>query len=366
MTDIRVFEDDPNIYKTLDRDLIIHQIAPSGLKSDDVMSSHLMRKQWKPCVIESIRRRAGKVHRDVTVMFTDHSRHTVSETEIRRELPKSIREILDSDDEKEEEEEEEEEEKKKKTKLDFRKGDRVYAKPIQKDMILRCSFPGCAWHIQTPSEKRNCVMWANNVARVHRHEMIFHIENLRPGQKNAFSIGEDFETSFILTIVNAQDITTLKRHAPTTFVEILFVDRRFRLANGSFRVLRRFLTSVVPDTDSPYWNEQIKVKDITSTALRMQLILWEDTKKAKVPTKSNCLGHVTFDFCSVVKSKDKNGDKDIEHFVPRIGRGSGRLPHSKAILLPHLHTSRVLSGTPTGDDGGGEELGMISYRISVL
>ena len=379
VNDIRVFQDDPHVYKTLDRDLVVHQIAPASFS--DTVNQNVLQSQWKPCVIESIRKKKGKTDRDLIVMFMDHTKRTVKETDVRLKTPKSIQQILDSDEEEEEEEKEmdEMEKRKRRNNQELRVGDRVFVKPVQFDMTLRCSFPGCVWHVATPNEKRDPVMWAYMVSRVHAHEMKCHINDSADGTRGR-AFADDFETSFLLTIVNGTDITTLKKRvAPSTFVEILFVDRRYRLANGSLRVLRRFCTKVDRDTDSPQWNEQFEVKNITSTALQMQLILWEDTKKSSISTKSKCLGHVTYNLSSSIESKSKRGsssqdikgDLGTRNFVPRIGHGSSVLNHSEIISFPWLHTSRISNGKPTGFDSGDSEknsggVSKLTFSLNVL
>ena len=142
------------------------------------------------------------------------------------------------------------------------------------------------------------------------------------------------------------DITTLKKRvAPSTFVEVRLVDRRYPLNNGELRKERTFCTKVDHDTDSPSWNQRFEVKNITSSALQLQLILWEDTKKGAVPTKSKCLGHVAYNLSARMKggeSKSKGGDAGTKpRFMPRIGHGSSNLEHSQIISIPWLHTARI-------------------------
>ena len=49
VNDIRVFQDDPNVYKTLDRDLVMHQIAPASCLGSTMNNQSILQNQWKPC-----------------------------------------------------------------------------------------------------------------------------------------------------------------------------------------------------------------------------------------------------------------------------------------------------------------------------
>ena len=168
VNDIRVFQDDPNVYKTLDRDLVMHQIAPASCLGSTMNNQSILQNQWKPCVIESIRKKRGTTDRDLTVIFLDHTKRTVRESEVRLKRPKSIEQILDSDEDDDEEEDEEEEDDGKRK--NGRKndmlcvGDRCFVKPMQFDLTLRCSFPGCVWHVAAPSERRSCYVCIHGIS----------------------------------------------------------------------------------------------------------------------------------------------------------------------------------------------------------
>ena len=156
-------------------------------------------------------------------------------------------------------------------------------------------------------------------------------------------------------------------------MEILLVDRRVRLANGNFRVLRRFFTKVVPNTDSPYWNQKFDVKSITSTALQLQLILWEDSNKTAMTGKSKCMGHVSYNLSSILFEKNDGSsrsgkDSGSKKFAPRLGRGSHLVPVSELISLPHLHCSRILPGKPAAlkDVASAVKVGTLTFGFYVL
>lgn len=346
-SDIRIFDFDANVNKTIDTSILTARVVPAELTRAEL--NEPIRGQWIPAVVDAIRY-GRKGLNEYILRFADSTMRVVSSSNIRTRLPPTVESVLggggaarsmelgeNSPSAAGVEETGQWEGRSTSSSSSIRVGQRIWTKRSKDAVLLRCSVDGCRWCITSPPRHANRLIWSSRVSMVHQHEMRVHFgggsSKTRDESSGSSRGGRDATISFDVVVHQARNIDTLEKHAASNaFIELKFVNGQKRL-NESGRVLRTFSTQVVENNDNPIWEKTFAVKDIVAKGLQMHIIAWD---KTKIGYRNTCLGHHMFDFCVTIDGES----------VPRLGPGSHAAAPSERLILPIFQSCQLNEGTP--------------------